>query len=472
MRNSFGMWSGLFALVTVAMPAVVRGQSQTTRAWPDLFHQRFADYDAELRLANGRVDVNGTLERVKSLGATTYYWLIGHAATDWDDLKLFLPKAAGDGIEVWVYILPPRESPPSPFGSAFSEPFRLDFPRWAEEIARLSLAHPNLTAWVIDDFYLDHAFFTPAYVRAFQAKAKAINARLAFLPLMYPPEIQRRNIEAYRDTIDGVVVAYLVDRGDIEHACSVLNGRDAPGRDEICFPNYTPSQRGDFGAISAPARVEGGPFDAAQGRPLDVVQGGPAVVHFRERDDYDGATAGYHFKQLLIDGQVVWEADVAGGDAKWHDVSVDVSREVKGKARVTLTFRLIDKQPVGNFGVKWRLADLQAQGLRPDADLRQSENWHAAVQGDFDTGFGAAATTQPHERRRLAFISMVATQKQEFQLRHGLPATSQRIAERLRVSLQAWQEGKCDGVVGYCLDLTPQSDTFGPVQTLFHQFAK
>ena len=30
----------------------------------------------------------------KELGVTSYYWLVWHAATDWDDLKLFLPKAA------------------------------------------------------------------------------------------------------------------------------------------------------------------------------------------------------------------------------------------------------------------------------------------------------------------------------------------------------------------------------------------
>ena len=43
----------------------------------------------------------------------------------------------------------------------YSEPFRLDYGRWAEEIARLSLQHTNLTGWVIDDFYANHAVFTP-----------------------------------------------------------------------------------------------------------------------------------------------------------------------------------------------------------------------------------------------------------------------------------------------------------------------
>lgn len=85
-----------------------------------------ADYDAELRRPDGRVDVDAMAARLKELGVTSYYWLIWHAATDWDDLKLFLPKAAQAGIAVTVYLVPPSESPPQ-YGSQYSEPFRLDY---------------------------------------------------------------------------------------------------------------------------------------------------------------------------------------------------------------------------------------------------------------------------------------------------------------------------------------------------------
>lgn len=451
MRKVLWAWLSCFVL---AAPAMAQMQPTSGGAWPDVFHQRLAAYDAVLRLANGRVDIDATLTRLKQLGATTYYWFIGAAPTDWDDLQLFLPKASDAGIAVWPYLLPPRESPPSPFGSTFSEPFRLDFPRWAQEIARLSLHHPNLTAWAIDDFYLDHAFFTPAYVRSLQSKAKAINPRLAFVPVMYPTEVVRKNVEPYRDLLDGVIVAYLVDLADIERARSVLNGTDGPVPGEIRFPDDTASRAGDYAMISQSADVEAGK---------------PAVVRFRDQDNYPGRTAGYHVKQLLVDGRVVWEKDVAGGDTDWHDVSVDISGQVQGKTKVRLAFRLLDKQPVGNFGVKWHLADLRASGLRLDADLSQVEKWQVAVQGDFEAGFGPAPAA-PHKQRRLAMISMVAAQKVEFQLRHGAPATPQRIADHLRVSLKAWQAGECDGVVTYCLDLGPQNDVFQPVEKLFHEF--
>ncbi len=113
-----------------------------------------ADYDSELRRADGHVDINAMVGRLQELGVGTYYWLVWHAATDWEDLKLFLPEARQAGIEVWVYLVPPSEGSGS--AGPASEPFRLDFLRWAEEIARLSLQHTNLTGWVIDDFYANH----------------------------------------------------------------------------------------------------------------------------------------------------------------------------------------------------------------------------------------------------------------------------------------------------------------------------
>src|SRR5207248_1712109 len=142
---------------------------------------QLADYDAELRLPNGRVDTTNMVRRLQELGVTTYYWLIAHAATDWEDLKLFLPQADAANIQVWPYLVPPSESAPRN-GTVYPEPFRLDYLRWAEEIARLSLEHTNLTAWVIDDFYENHSLFTPAYVGEMQQRAKGLNPRLRFFP--------------------------------------------------------------------------------------------------------------------------------------------------------------------------------------------------------------------------------------------------------------------------------------------------
>ena len=290
----------------VAFPAPDKEPSQPKRAhWPLPVRDVLGDYDSELRLPNGRVDIGTMVGRLKDLGVSSYYWLLWHASTDWEDLKLFLPKAAEAGIAVTAYLVPPSESPPH--AQWYSEPFRLDYRRWAEEIARLSLEHPNLTSWVIDDFYANHELFTPAYVGEMRARAKKVNPSLVFMPLMYYGEITAQFARDYGGVIDGVVAAYPNDREAIAKARSVLNGTDASG----------------------------------------------------------------------------------GG---------------------------------GRFPIP--------------------------------------------------FIVMTAGVEYEFRIRYGDPATPERIARWLRMCLEAWRDGLCDGVVTYCIDKDPASKTFPLAKGLYREFGR
>lgn len=416
-----------------------------------LFH--FADYDSEPRRADGHVDGDVLLTRLKELHVTTYYWLVWHARTDWDDLKLFLPKAAQANIQVWVYLVPPTESAPRE-GDLYPEPFRLDYGRWAEEIARLSLQHTNLTAWVIDDFYANHEFFTPATVRDFQKRAKSINPRLVFLPLMYFGEIRRAFVQDYRDVIDGVVVAYPQDRDEVDQAWAILNDAAVTMSGELSYPASTPSQPGDFVRASQSAIA---------------VSSGRQRLRFRERDDFTAGTSGYHFKQLLVNDTVVWEADVAGGTNAWGEVAVDVTAAAQGKTNLTVAFRLLDKKGVSNFGVRWRVKDLWAEGLRLAAGLDQPQQWQISQRGAFEAGFGDRIKP-PARQFHVPFIVMTSGDASEFKLRHGDPASPERIAEWLKFSLEAWREGKCDGVVTYCLDKQPGSRIFDLARDLFGQY--
>lgn len=113
----------------------------------------FGTYDAEPRKPDGRVDVERLVAELAALQANTYNFLVWRAATDWEDFKLFLPQARKKNIKVWVTLVPPSESPPHT--KEYSEPFRLDYQRWAVEIARLSVRQPNLVAWSLDDFSYD-----------------------------------------------------------------------------------------------------------------------------------------------------------------------------------------------------------------------------------------------------------------------------------------------------------------------------
>jgi len=439
----------LVMLWAVAGPACAQNRASTRPAHQTL---HFADYDSEPRRADGHVDGEALLTRLKELHVTTYYWLVWHAPTDWDDLKLFLPKAALANLQVWVYLVPPSESPPKE-GDLYSEPFRLDYGRWAEEIARLSLQHTNLTGWVIDDFYANHTVFTPAAVREMQGRAKGINPRLVFLPLTYFSEIRRPFVEDYREVIDGVVVAYPQGRDDIDQAWAMLNDDASVIRGELSFPWDTPSQPGDFIRASQSAKV---------------LPDGPQRIRFRERADFPGKTAGYHFKQLLVNDAVAWEADVAGGSNAWREVTVDVTAAARDRTNFSIAFCLLDKKGVSNFGVRWQVKDLQADGLRLAA-IDQPKQWRVSQRGAFEAGFGDQLKPPAH-RFHVPFIVMTAGQASEFKLRHGDPASPERIAEWLRVCLQAWQVGKCDGVVTYCLEKEPGSRTFDLVRDLFGQY--
>jgi len=81
----------IFVLWLSFLGRAAEGEPPIPASAPELFRGHLADYDSELRGPDGRVDIGAMVTRLRALGVTTYYWLIWHAATDWDDLKLFLP---------------------------------------------------------------------------------------------------------------------------------------------------------------------------------------------------------------------------------------------------------------------------------------------------------------------------------------------------------------------------------------------
>src|SRR5439155_18934467 len=142
----------------------------------------------EVRDSAQRIDIDRTIDALSQLGVNTYYYLIWQNAHDWDDLPAFADAAAKHNIEVWPYVVPWSETPPKKKqGWGYSEPFRNDYIAWSTEIAKLSLDHPNITGYIIDDFY-DNTIegrFTPPYVRQMVSSARRINPKIRFYPIMY-----------------------------------------------------------------------------------------------------------------------------------------------------------------------------------------------------------------------------------------------------------------------------------------------
>jgi pimeloyl-ACP methyl ester carboxylesterase len=88
-------------------------------------------------------------------------------------------------------------------------------------------------------------------------------------------------------------------------------------------------------------------------------------ISFYVKDSYTGKTAGYHWMELLLDDEVIWEADVAGGDTEWRKVSLDLSLYLKHRKRIkigrdkyreeknySITFRVFERNGVNRFGVQ------------------------------------------------------------------------------------------------------------------------
>lgn len=174
----------------------------------------YGDYGAEIREKKPRadglfhVDTPQMIHHLKDLKVNTYFYLVWHQPSDWDDLRNeFLPAAQKAGIRVWVYLVPPSET-----AIHSPEPYGKDYVAWARAVARLSLRYPNLQGIVMDDFSENLSFFTPAVLKAIKDAGKKENPSFQFLPQIYYPYITDGLLKAYRPYFDGVVMSFRDDQ--------------------------------------------------------------------------------------------------------------------------------------------------------------------------------------------------------------------------------------------------------------------
>jgi len=83
---------------SAAQPKIARDTSRTERT--KVLMGTRATYCSDPRIADGRVDVDKLVDELVEIGANTYSFCIHAQATDWDDLKLILPRAREKGIRV------------------------------------------------------------------------------------------------------------------------------------------------------------------------------------------------------------------------------------------------------------------------------------------------------------------------------------------------------------------------------------
>ncbi|WP_027943881.1 hypothetical protein [Amycolatopsis taiwanensis] len=439
-------------LLTAALPGATAAASGPPSQISNVFGAYAGEIREAVAGPDGyrHVDTEATLNKLGELHNNTFVYLIWDAPSDWDDLRTtFLPAAQKRGMDVWIYLVPPTECSPQ----RCSYPYQTDYLRWAQEIAALSKRYPALKGYAIDDFNHNLNLFTPEYVRQMQDTSKAINPRLVFLPQVYNTTITPEFVDSYGPLIDGLILAFRDDpyrntqrtdtlRAQLDAASAKLAKYHKP----LVLMNYTSSLSAtpfpptpeyvrtttEVGAEYVAAGKLGGtltyvlPLNPADdwnhdnhayhgvGRlslfvPMatptnagdtagasQVVQVDPNAdeyhIAFRHNDTYysGGQAAGYQLKQLLVDGEVVWETDVAADAPGYSTVDVDLSQQLRGKTSATLTFRLLERAGVSNFWVDVSFDDIQATGFtvaNPGFESRDTWELSSSSHGllpDFD----------------------------------------------------------------------------------------
>ena len=135
------------------------------------------------------LDVAATIGLLRANHFTCYVQPIEEKPPmSFEDFKRLLPAAQSAGIEIWPVLIPHTEG--------YSLPYREDFVRWMNELAKLSLKYPVLRGVNIDDTDAggNDKLFTRSYLCRIYSAKRAINSRLLFIPTIYdldPPEAER-----------------------------------------------------------------------------------------------------------------------------------------------------------------------------------------------------------------------------------------------------------------------------------------
>ena len=411
------------------------------------------DFAAEIRREDGHIDAEATVESLKKLGANTYFYLIWHAATDWEDLPAFADAARKQDIEVWVYLIPWSETPLSKKSWGYSEPFRVDYIRWAQEIARLSLKHPNIVGYVIDDFYTNTQAerFSEAYVKRMREAEKAINPRLRFYPLCYFQQPWGEFMDRFGALVDGVVAAYPKSRVQIGNALAYLNDEPRGASAMVEFPRVTKSAAGDKGSVWAD---------------LSVKNASAASLSFYFDDADRNMNLGHHQAFVRVDGKLVWVSDTALHTDD-QIVDLDLSRLARGRERLRVELGVVETRGVGNYPVRAKFDDIWAYGFDTPSARLSEKLFTRKSTGAFKVNLMGAS--EPARRRILPMIVMPAGEGEQHEKRYPEPGTPQNIAAKVAMAVEMARAGRVEGVVTYCLPKKDGGEVFAAVQKVFRE---
>ncbi|PZF80189.1 polymer-forming cytoskeletal protein [Jiangella anatolica] len=308
-----------------------------------------------------------------------------------------------------------------------SRPFNMDYVAWARAIAELSVEFPNVKSWGIDDFLsgpVNQALFTPEYLAEVRAAQDAVNPDLKWYVTLYHGEINPESMARIDGVLDGVIYPYnsianTIDPTELEYRLDTALDVTQPAGQELVLLVYNgrfldgtihPDERYAAAVLDRAepyvrdGRITGviayaGPMELDKHAPSwdfwgrsgngslslsvsnhvstasgsfaaasQVVSVDPAAatktLSFSHRDPDEGGLPGYQFKQVLVNGEVVWNQDiVADAHDTWIDTTVDLTDALAGLTEATVTFRLFHQTGIGWWPHDLRIDDVTGSGL-------------------------------------------------------------------------------------------------------------
>jgi hypothetical protein len=417
---------------------------ESASAHPDSVRATFGQ---PVRDASGHVDSWATIDRVRTLGAYTYAYLI-KKPTDWDDLRLdFAPAANAVGMEVWVYLLPPGICPGGDTCAEY-EPYHDDYEAWVDAIARLSKQYPVVTAWVMDDFDSHQSQFTVSSVDQIRRSSRAIQPLLDFYPIVYYRSMNAEYLDRYAALADGFIMPYNDHpyrntlwtgtlAGQLNTASSVLAARGkrlvlmvyawplsntqvTPDVDYVRRVTATGMEQLRAGKIAGviqyqlplapPGRPQSGDANPSRGSGKGALLFTVRAEQATDAGDYASATTqvsllpssnvclmdawhydnrgvpsptGHHYKQILVNGTLVWQQDVATDAPEWRQTPlINLTPFIPATHQASLTLRLFERAGVSNFNTRVRFDDIHLTGCQAaNTSFEQTSGWSLSRVG-------------------------------------------------------------------------------------------
>ena len=361
----------------------------------------------------GNINEEKTAQAVFDLGGESI--TVGLSSEDrYTDMLYMLEQGQGSDLKVWARLPPGCEDY---YGGNPCYPFEDDYVAWAEDLANLSLYYPQLEAWTVDDMHPHKTKFSSEYVRNMTLAAKRVNPNLRFVPTWYfHMEGVLFGYEEWEEVLDYTFMWYWAsytgspDLEDLQDHLDTANHYIPPAEfvtgiypmkeaneqydeeltidmlemaldesngiavynvplwahDLDYFHNATIFQQQTNDDPSFDYRLSS---PGCRGTYIGWYQGleknislpetiEEASISFDVRDSRPvGTTLGYHYKQLVVNGETLWDVDIVSDGTGTETITRDISPYLQGE-NSTIMIRMYDKKAVGCFSSSLYLRDI------------------------------------------------------------------------------------------------------------------